>query len=194
VNSSVPRSGFDEREIVLWVAGVTREGQRALVVAGAARLELAFENLLKHVMKGPTNGDKRLFGPDGPLGTLSAKIALSHRLGLIDDDMRHCCGMIRRIRNDFAHSAGVARLSHSPHLGRLRELRRICSRVRDWEMMVGGMRMQTGASDEVIDFASCLAVLVVLIEVMVSTASPMEPTAFVFASFFFDWDLSSYSI
>ena len=94
-------------EVRTMIEGLMKEGERAAVVVGAARLELALEHLLKKVMQENPGGSDDLFDSDRNLGTFSAKIATAFRLGLIDLDIEHCLQLIRRIRNDFAHSIGT---------------------------------------------------------------------------------------
>ena len=62
------------------VLGLMKEGERAAVVVGAARLDLALEHMLKRVMRQHPGGQDNLFDPDRPLGTFSAKIGLAFRL------------------------------------------------------------------------------------------------------------------
>jgi hypothetical protein len=52
------------QEITRLVVGLVLEGQRALVIAGAARLDLALENVLKHSMRHHPGGSDNLFDPD----------------------------------------------------------------------------------------------------------------------------------
>jgi hypothetical protein len=61
------------------------------------------------------------FRPDGPLGSLGAKVALAHRLQLIDGPVERALGVLRRLRNDFAHSAESASLTDPAHSSRLAE-------------------------------------------------------------------------
>lgn len=96
-----------------------KEGGRGAVLLGAARLDLALEKLLKATMNPHTGGEDNLFEPDRPLGTFSAKIALCYRLGLIDKQVEHALQMIRKVRNDFAHSFEDASLADHAHRNRL---------------------------------------------------------------------------
>ncbi len=80
-------------------------------------------------------GQDNLFDPDRPLGTFSAKINLAYRLGLISDDIEHAMQMIRRIRNEFAHSVEKASLSDGSHKSRVVELARAMSKADSWDNM-----------------------------------------------------------
>jgi hypothetical protein len=109
-------------EISKFVGELAEESERSAVVLGAARLDVSLEKLLKGIMHHHPDGNDNLFDPDRPLGTFSAKIALAYRLGLIDGSYEHALQMIRRIRNDFAHSTSKSSLSVSPHKNRVDEL------------------------------------------------------------------------
>jgi hypothetical protein len=95
-------------ELKAFIAILAYEGERSLVIGGAARIDVGLERLLKAVMsRGPRGKDDNLFDPDRPLGTFSAKIKLAYRLGLLDDDVEHALQLIRKIRNDFAISRAL---------------------------------------------------------------------------------------
>ena len=110
-------------ELVTFIGVLAAEGERSLVIGGAARIEVAVEKLLKAVMPRHARGkDDDLFAPDRPLGTFSAKIKLADRLGLLGGDVEHALQMIRKIRNDFAHATTDIRLLQPPHADRVREI------------------------------------------------------------------------
>ena len=95
------------------------ERGRGAVLVGVARVDAALETMLQAVMApGPAKGDG-LFQPERPLGSLGAKVALAHRLGLIDDAVERALGVLRRLRNAFAHSAESASLMDDTHRMRL---------------------------------------------------------------------------
>jgi hypothetical protein len=111
------------RDLVAVIALLASEGERSLVIGGAARIDVAVERLLKAVMSRARRGkDDNLFHPDRPLGTFSAKIDLAHRLGLSDDDVERALQLIRKIRNDFAHATTDVRLLQPPRADRVREI------------------------------------------------------------------------
>src|SRR5439155_15512980 len=118
-------AGFEMgKQIGQLMYDLAQEGQRATVIVGAARLDIGLERLLKHVTAHHPGGSDNLFDPDRPLGTYSVKIALCYRLGLIDRDVEHALQLIRKIRNDFAHSITTANLSESAYRSRVLELER----------------------------------------------------------------------
>jgi hypothetical protein len=101
---------------------VAKESDRSAVILGAIRLDQALEHVLRQAMCHHPGGQDNLFDPDCPLSSFSAKIALAHRLGLIEDRMEHALHMIRRIRNDFAHSLETASVDQGSARSRISEL------------------------------------------------------------------------
>jgi hypothetical protein len=159
------------------VASLALEGQRALVIAGAARLDLALERLLKRAMRPLAGGSDNLFDVDRPLGTFAAKIALAHRLNLINDDVEHALQLVRRIRNDFAHSEGSASLSEASHSNRLLELKRCCqSQSFDiFARQLHRLRKTIVFPEQVIVFAGTFGALVQAIEGAAYYMLPLVP-------------------
>lgn len=119
--------------VVEFLARLASESERSIVILGAARLDASLEALLKAVLQPSPGGNDELFAPERPLGSLSAKIALAYRLGVIDRDLEHVLQMIRRIRNDFAHSFGEESLSHQKQIQRLTEAIRTARQYTLWE-------------------------------------------------------------
>lgn len=96
-----------------------KESERASVILAAARLDADLEMLLKHVLVPHPGGIDPLFDGDRMLGTFSAKIAMAHRLGIIDSDFEHALQILRKIRNDFAHQMESESLSSPKQKARL---------------------------------------------------------------------------
>jgi hypothetical protein len=103
---------------------VVEGGERSAVIVGAAQLDNVLEQFLITVLQ-PGN-DKKLFGANGPLGNMSSKINVAYRLGIIDADVECALELVRRIRNDFAHSLETATLSEDKQRNRLNELVKLC--------------------------------------------------------------------
>jgi len=127
-------------------------------------------------------GQDNLFDPDRPLGTFSAKIALAYRLNLIDRHIEHSLQMVRKIRNDFAHSINKASLSESHHKSRVIELAKgLDEKVKEIHSI-----LQTGVFDslkskgigskELVDFCVSVALLLVSIELAKEGAEPVKPS------------------
>ena len=142
-----------------------KEGGRGAVLLGAARLDLGLEKLLKAVMTSHIGGDDNLFDPDRPLGTFSAKISLAYRLSLIDKPVEHALQMIRKVRNEFAHSFGDATLVRQEHQNRLSKPYSEAKRNPLWEDLEKALSTREDAlSKELRDYVCLVVVLVAFME------------------------------
>lgn len=56
--------------------------------------------------------DARLFGPDAPLGSFSAKIRMAHALGMLGREQMRMCDVLREMRNACAHSRRSISFKH----------------------------------------------------------------------------------
>ena len=97
------------------------ESDRAAVILGAAKLDLLLFQILQRAFKPVPSRDELLEG-DCPIGTFSARIAVTHRLGLIDSDFARALNLVRKIRNSFAHELSGVSLNAGAHRDRIREL------------------------------------------------------------------------
>jgi DNA-binding MltR family transcriptional regulator len=119
---------LSDNEIVNWnlfrkfIKEFENESDRAAVILIVAKIDLLLYQILQHYFIDiPASKDELLDG-DSPLGTLSAKINISYRLGLIDATFTKALHLIRKIRNDFAHEVSGSSLQSSPHQDRVKEL------------------------------------------------------------------------
>jgi hypothetical protein len=147
-----------------FIGNLLMQGDRAAVVLGAARLDVALEAALRCLMSTHPNGQDNLFDPDRPLGTLSAKIALAHRLGVIDQDVEQALQIIRKIRNDFAHSIDDESLSVQRHRDRLRSSTSRAKETESWNRMAAEFE-NLGVSETLKEFAMLLMIIIVNLEV-----------------------------
>lgn len=107
------------KDIFSLVKSLLDESERATVILAAARLDSDLEALLRHVLVPHPGGNDPIFEGDRMLGTFSAKIAMAHRLGVIDGDFEHALQILRKIRNDFAHQLETESLSSHRQKSRL---------------------------------------------------------------------------
>jgi DNA-binding MltR family transcriptional regulator len=79
---------------------------RSTVIMAASLLDDLLAVAIIHKFKRwPSNTQAdELFTGYGPLSTLSAKASLAGLLGLMGPDMRHDMALVRKIRNNFAHT------------------------------------------------------------------------------------------
>lgn len=86
--------------------GLKSESDRSLVVIAGSLVEDSLAAILKARMREPANGRERgeLWGPQGLLGTFSAKTKISYALSLIDPKERDQVDILREMRNACAHA------------------------------------------------------------------------------------------
>jgi hypothetical protein len=80
-----------------------KETPRGAALAGAAFIDDLLEKVLAAFLIKNKSAEDLTSGFSAPLGTFSARIAACHALGLISDNEARECGLIRKIRNEFAH-------------------------------------------------------------------------------------------
>ena len=79
------------------------QSDRGLAVLSVCFLDVMLESILERFFVQDETKTKFLFDPEQPLGTFSAKIKITHALGLISDRESKELNTIRKIRNKFAH-------------------------------------------------------------------------------------------
>jgi len=152
-------------DISTFLNELAQESERSAVVLSAARLDNALEKLLKSYLVHYPGGSDNLFDQDRPLSTFSAKIALAYRMGLIDSDFEHSIQMIRKLRNDFAHSIEHPSLSSSPNKERLGELVREVQK--HWHYSDMKLKFQKRISESLlVDYCTSIAILLLTIELL----------------------------
>jgi mannitol operon repressor len=93
---------------MMFVAELSRESPRGKVLIATGFMEQQLRNVLASFMRKSVDVDVLLDGSTAPLGTFSARITACHALGLITDDENHDLGLIRKIRNQFAHTTQIS--------------------------------------------------------------------------------------
>ena len=103
-----------------------RESDRGCAIFGAEVLNDALENLLRLAFRRDPAAIRHaidpLFSGYAPLSTMSARIDLSFALGLITPELRRRLGIVRRLRNTFAHASGPIAFDDPTCRDRLAEL------------------------------------------------------------------------
>ena len=87
---------------------ISTESPRGMVLVAAAELDRLLLDLMKAFLRPGAGQTALLSDGSAPLATFSGKIAAAHALNLISDQEFKELGIIRRIRNDFAHEANVS--------------------------------------------------------------------------------------
>lgn len=83
-----------------------QESERGSVIVSASLMDEALEQLLKvKLVPSPEKNDELFSGPYAPMDNFSAKIDFAYRVGIIGVNQRSSMHLIRKLRNDFAHSS-----------------------------------------------------------------------------------------
>jgi DNA-binding MltR family transcriptional regulator len=113
------------------IDSLNAESNRGIALVAAAILDEALLALLFSTILSTLSDDKHrikirdlLFHEQGPLQTFSAKIDLAYVSGGIEEQERKALHIIRKIRNDFAHTVYLdfSDQSIQARIGNLREL------------------------------------------------------------------------
>ncbi|ANQ27548.1 hypothetical protein OTK59_12780 [Vibrio natriegens] len=92
-------------EIIDFRRTLTKESDRAAALMSAAYLDEQLKLLLAANLGDDPKVKARFLGTGGVIDSFSARIDLAYLLGLIPHNIRYDLELIRRIRNDFAHTA-----------------------------------------------------------------------------------------
>lgn len=162
-------------ELVSFIVGLAKEGERSLVIGGAARIDVALERLLKSITRHSPGGNDNLFDADRPLGTFSAKISLAYRLDLLTDGMEHSLQMIRKLRNDFAHATTDVSLSESSHRNRLNEIKKCAQESSLYQVAFeAAARTVPELPDSTVSLVIALGLIASAIEIAVWENGPLK--------------------
>ena len=92
---------------------LSKESDRGVVLISASFLEEALEALIRARFSIRHTKSKSsinpLFDSFGPLSSFSAKLKICYAMDLIGEWMYRDLEIVRKLRNDFAHSVGIAR-------------------------------------------------------------------------------------
>jgi mannitol operon repressor len=94
----------DQQDFSRFISELQQETDRGLALVGAALLDDKLANTLRSFFCEGKSAEALLKEGDAPLGTLSSRIELCFALGLIDEFEYQEINLIRKVRNEFAHS------------------------------------------------------------------------------------------
>lgn len=97
-------------------ASIKDETDRGAALVTAAFMEQCLETMLRTLFDANKRKKKSvepLFEGFGPLSSFSGKISLAYSFSLIGDAIEHDLHVIRKIRNEFAHSVVTMNFAHS---------------------------------------------------------------------------------
>jgi mannitol operon repressor len=87
-----------------FVSELQRESDRGLALVGAALIDEKLRETLRALFVEGDAAAKLLDVGNAPIGSLSTRTDACHALGLIDDYENAEIGLIRKVRNEFAHA------------------------------------------------------------------------------------------
>jgi DNA-binding MltR family transcriptional regulator len=100
-------------ELVAQLLSLNRQTHTGMVIAASAKIENVLEKLLVVYMRSLTRKEHtRLFGGYGPLSSFSAKTDVAYALNMIPESMFVALNILRRLRNEMAHSEEIVDLIH----------------------------------------------------------------------------------
>ena len=91
------------KDFVDFLPEFNKETERGAALAAAAFVDDLLQRTLEAFLLDTNTASSLLNGFNAPLGSFSARIAATHAMGLISDDERAECDLIRKVRNEFAH-------------------------------------------------------------------------------------------
>lgn len=168
------------------VSELNKESDRAAVILAVAKLDLLlYEIIQATLLPSPATQDELLDG-DSALGTLSARINMVHRLGLIDSEFARALHIARRIRNNFAHELTSSNLSLGSHRDRVREL---CAPFRRFKKFDSFRKSFANREEDIpsTNFRTAIAIMILRLDTTLQQAVPIagkEPMPLVHT----DWD------
>ena len=91
------------KEFLPYLELLRNESPRGQVLISTGFIEEHLKRTLLAFMREVPQAARLVDGANAPLGTLSARIEACYVLGLIAENEHHDLGLLRKIRNDFAH-------------------------------------------------------------------------------------------
>jgi DNA-binding MltR family transcriptional regulator len=99
----------DEGKLVLEVIAFRKtlftEGDRATALMASSFMEERLKDLISAFFVESCSNRQKLFQHNGPFGSFSSRIDSAYSLGLIPENVCKELHLVRRIRNEFAHTA-----------------------------------------------------------------------------------------
>jgi DNA-binding MltR family transcriptional regulator len=154
------------------VAQFREESDRAAVILGTAKLDFLLYQLLGSFMVASYSNEDPLFENDGPLSTFSARINLSYRLGLVDEEFAKALHLVRKIRNDFAHDIKDSQLSNPPHKERIQALTLLFKHTEIFKDVKKAYF--SDLSGPAANFFTALSVLIMRLETIIIKITPLS--------------------
>ncbi|MDF2797275.1 MAG: transcriptional regulator [Devosia sp.] len=84
------------------------ETERGIALLAISMLDLVLTELIRNFLADVPSSGKLLDGFNAPLGTFASRVEAAHAFGLISDEEASDIHLMRKIRNEFAHSFGIS--------------------------------------------------------------------------------------
>lgn len=94
----------DRKDLSAFLREFQSETDRGAALVGAALIDQKLADTLRSFFVLGKTASALLDGGTAPLASFSARIKVAHALGLIDNFELTECDLIRKVRNEFAHS------------------------------------------------------------------------------------------
>ncbi|WP_433752291.1 hypothetical protein [Paenibacillus amylolyticus] len=120
---SVTQEVDELHAVIIFNIELSKESDRGCVLLAASYLDNCLKDLLEANCIDDKDGFNDLCNGTSPLASFSGKIELCYLLGLISPDAKRYLHLIRKIRNDFAHSMEIISFSTERVANRCRNLR-----------------------------------------------------------------------
>ena len=113
---------MEMEEVLKFRLHLDKETDRGSALMAAAFLDEFLKGLLQSFLIDDKKSFDDLISGNGALSTFSSRIELCYLLGLIPTKVRRDLHLIRKIRNEFAHSMDIIDFNHPPIASRCNEL------------------------------------------------------------------------
>jgi hypothetical protein len=98
----------NDDEIQIW-REIEATSDRVTAIVSAAFIEERVRDAISSRLLRDSKRVKKLFDPDGPIGTYDAKVLLGYLIGIYVDETRKNLEAIGKMRNRFAHRPRIAK-------------------------------------------------------------------------------------
>ncbi|WP_419656553.1 mannitol operon repressor [Desulfosarcina variabilis str. Montpellier] len=95
---------FDIKRETNFIKEINEQSDRGAALIVATWLDEELRAAIKTKFVNSDSNEKKVFEGNGPLSTFSSKIEIGYSLGLLSKQAYSDLTIIRKIRNDFAHS------------------------------------------------------------------------------------------
>jgi hypothetical protein len=145
-----------QKRVADLTAALSDESIRGKILILTAQIDNLLSEMLKRVLKpARQKKDDELFRPIGPLDSFSSRVAMAYRLGLICGGDADALDLLRKIRNDCAHTMTTFSLEAEPHLGRFLEFTKLTCQKDYLFLCIGGVICPQTTEDWVIMVCIC---------------------------------------